>query len=108
VLWSLDDPALHLSVESASEPLHETRGNFTEMDLTADYADYTDTIGYDYQCPEVLPRKDFVRSSSITPSKSVKSAESAVSIPEFRLKSVRINSPSGLLVVHGVLVAMIA
>jgi hypothetical protein len=27
-------------------------------DLTTDYADYTDTIGYDYQCPEVLPRKD--------------------------------------------------
>jgi|SRR6516164_10994423 len=26
--------------------------------LTADYADYTDTIRYDYQCPEVLPRKD--------------------------------------------------
>jgi hypothetical protein len=30
----------------------------TEADLTADYADYTDTIGYDYQCPEGLPRKD--------------------------------------------------
>jgi hypothetical protein len=27
-------------------------------DLTADSADYTDTIGYDYQCPEVLSRKD--------------------------------------------------
>ena len=26
----------------------------TETDITADY---TDTIGYDYQCPEVLPRK---------------------------------------------------
>jgi len=29
-----------------------------KTDLTTDYADYTDTIGYDYQCPEVLPRKD--------------------------------------------------
>jgi hypothetical protein len=29
-----------------------------ETDLTADYADYTDIIGYEYQCPEVLPRKD--------------------------------------------------
>jgi hypothetical protein len=55
------------------------------MDLTADYADYTDTIGYDYQCPEVLPRKGSYGHPPITPSKSVKSAESAVSIPEFRL-----------------------
>ena len=30
----------------------------TETDLTTDYADDTDTIGYDYQCSEVLPRKD--------------------------------------------------
>jgi hypothetical protein len=53
----------------------------TETDLTADYStDYTDTIGYDYQCPEVLPRKDSYVHPPITPSKSVKSAESAVSI----------------------------
>ena len=57
----------------------------TETDLTTDYADYTDAIGYDYQCPEVLPRKDSYVHPPITPSKSVKSAESAVSIPEFRL-----------------------
>jgi hypothetical protein len=30
----------------------------TATDLTTDYADVTDTIGYDYQCPEVLRRKD--------------------------------------------------
>jgi hypothetical protein len=58
----------------------------TETDLTADYADYTDTIGYDYQCPEVLPRKDLYVHPPITPSKSAKSAESAVSIPEFWLR----------------------
>jgi hypothetical protein len=46
----------------------------TEMDLTADYADYTDTTGYVYQCPEVLPRKDSYVHFPITPSKSVKSA----------------------------------
>ena len=57
----------------------------TETGLTADYADYTDTIGYDYQCPEVLPRKNSYIHPPITPSKSVKSAESAVLIPEFRL-----------------------
>jgi hypothetical protein len=53
----------------------------TETDLIADYADYTDTIGYDYQCPEVLPPKDSYVHLPITPSKSVKSVESAVSIP---------------------------
>jgi hypothetical protein len=41
----------------------------TEMDLTADYADYTDTTGYDYQCPEILPRKDSYVHIPITPSK---------------------------------------
>jgi hypothetical protein len=29
-----------------------------KADLTADYANFTDTIGYDYQCPEFLPGKD--------------------------------------------------
>jgi hypothetical protein len=30
----------------------------TETNLTADYSHYTDTIGYDYQCPEVWLRND--------------------------------------------------
>jgi hypothetical protein len=59
----------------------------TETDLTADYADYTDTIGYDYQCPDLKFCHEKIRTfiPLITPSKSVKSAESAVSIPGFRL-----------------------
>ena len=57
----------------------------TETDLTADY---TDRIGYDCQCAEVFPRKDSYVPPPITP-KSVKSAESAVLILEFRLKRRR-------------------
>jgi hypothetical protein len=33
-------------------------GSSTAWNLITDCADYTDTIGYDYQCPEVLLRKD--------------------------------------------------
>ena len=51
----------------------ENRSTFSKTDLPADCADYTDRIGCDYQCPEVLPRKRFVRSSPITSSKSLKS-----------------------------------
>jgi hypothetical protein len=37
---------------------HKRNNPKIETDLTTDCADDTDTIGYDYQCPEVLPRKD--------------------------------------------------
>jgi hypothetical protein len=34
-----------------------------KTDLTADYADYTDTIGYDYKCPEVF--HETIRSATV-------------------------------------------
>jgi hypothetical protein len=40
----------------------------TEADLTADDTDYTDTRSYDYQCPEVLPRKNLYVHPPITQS----------------------------------------
>jgi hypothetical protein len=44
-----------LLVHKLQKSNHSTQKPKTN--LTADYADYTDTIGYKYKRPEVLPRK---------------------------------------------------
>ena len=50
-----------IAIGSTSPPIQNVGNLFspkTETNLTTDYSDYTDTIGYDYLCPEVLLRKD--------------------------------------------------
>jgi hypothetical protein len=56
----------------------------TETDLTADYADYRDTRGYDYQCPEVLPQK--IR--ALIPDNFLKICEISEGICGFKLRNL--------------------